>query len=117
MTCRDGDTPARYGGEELAVILTGAEDSGATEFAERVRAAVAGAAIPLEGGETLRMTASLGVATLGADVADAAGLLAAADRALYAAKRSGKNRVVHADDAGASPAGSQPSLLDPALGR
>jgi diguanylate cyclase (GGDEF)-like protein len=90
-----GDLVARYGGEEFSVILPGTDAAGATVLAERVRARVAGLAIPLSPhrpGETL--TVSIGVAGVvrGHDVAPEA-LVAAADQALYRAKQDGRNRV------------------------
>ena len=98
-TCRAGDAPARYGGEELAVILLGVEEREAADFAERLRAGLEATSIPLPHGE-LTVTASFGVACMrgGGRLDDAADLLKAADRALYAAKHAGKNRVVLADD-------------------
>ena len=86
---RPGDTAARYGGEELVVVLPRCPALNAAGIAERLRAAIA--ATP---GEPT-VTASIGVATasIGTTPAD---LLAAADAALYDAKRSGRDRVVRA---------------------
>ncbi|MDP9384398.1 MAG: GGDEF domain-containing protein [Actinomycetota bacterium] len=87
--------PARYGGEELVVALPGAGPGEAARVAERVRAAIAGARVRLPDGETLSVTASFGVATLDpGGMAQPSDLVAAADAALYRAKREGKNRVV-----------------------
>ncbi len=82
---------ARYGGEEFILIApeTGAE--GARIFAESLRRLVE--EHPFEGG---RVTLSLGVATFPEDGTDGASLIAAADRALYQAKNSGRNRVCSA---------------------
>jgi diguanylate cyclase (GGDEF)-like protein len=91
--CRGSDQPARYGGEEMAVLLTGTEAGEAAAFAERLRRSIAASTIPLATGEELRVTASFGVACTGPFVDDPVRILAAADRALYLAKRSGKNRV------------------------
>jgi len=96
---REIDEPARYGGEELAVILPGTDLQGAVNLAERVRSAIDALRLPILGdpdAEALRVTASFGAATLGDGVADARGLVAAADEALYEAKRAGKNRTVAA---------------------
>jgi diguanylate cyclase (GGDEF)-like protein len=92
---RDVDLAARYGGEELALILPGAGTEGALRAAERVRTAIADLDLPLEGadGAPLRVTVSLGVASFGLGAHDAEGLLEAADAALYRAKRAGKNRT------------------------
>lgn len=103
--CRDIDIPARYGGEELAIILPGADLDGAFELAERVRRGVEALRVPhVEGDGALRVTASLGVAAVPATAADGAALVAGADAALYRAKREGKNRAERADLAGVVPA-------------
>lgn len=91
-TVRDVDVVARYGGEEFAVLLPEADSAAATCAAERIRAAVERASIPV-GEAVLGVTVSAGVAALPADADDSRSLLDAADRALYAAKRAGKNRV------------------------
>jgi diguanylate cyclase (GGDEF)-like protein len=94
---REIDAPARYGGEELAVVLPQTDLEGAYNLAERVRAGIEGLQLPLPGGHgTLQVTASLGVASLPDSATDARQLLARADAALYEAKRSGKNKVVRA---------------------
>jgi diguanylate cyclase (GGDEF)-like protein len=96
-TCREIDEPARYGGEELAVVLPGTDLDGAWLFAERVRRGIAALRMPLMlGAGDLRVTASLGVAALPESADDADELLAAADAALYDAKRGGKDQVVRA---------------------
>jgi diguanylate cyclase (GGDEF)-like protein len=97
-TSREIDEPARYGGEELAVVLPGTDLDGAYNLAERVRAGIEELALPVLDGEgALRVTASFGVATLPGSADDMRGLIAAADEALYRAKRAGKNRTVRAD--------------------
>jgi diguanylate cyclase (GGDEF)-like protein len=97
-TSREIDEPARYGGEELAVVLPGTDLEGAYNLAERVRAGIEELALPLlEGDGILRVTASFGVATLPGSADDMRGLVAAADEALYRAKRAGKNRTVRAE--------------------
>jgi diguanylate cyclase (GGDEF)-like protein len=97
-TVRDVDEAARYGGEEMAVILPQTDLEGAFRFAERVRVRIEQLALPrVDGDGTVRITASLGVAALsGGRSADRDDLVAAADAALYRAKRSGKNRTVRA---------------------
>ena len=99
---REIDEPARYGGEEMAVALPQTDLEGAYQFAERVRQRIEGLELPiLDGGGTLRVTASFGAAsTTGSEDSDKDALVAAADAALYRAKRSGKNRTVKAEPAG-----------------
>lgn len=91
--CRADDEPARYGGEELAVLIQDVDFTQAIALAERVRAAVAELELVDTEGERLQVTTSVGVAALGPDVADGQALIAAADQALYQAKRDGKNCV------------------------
>jgi diguanylate cyclase (GGDEF)-like protein len=100
---RDLDAPVRYGGEELAVILPQTDAAGSARHAERVKAVVALKVQRVGGGGTLSVTASFGVAAVPEDARDRAGLIAAADAALYRAKRAGKNRVERAGMAAAEP--------------
>jgi diguanylate cyclase (GGDEF)-like protein len=94
---RDLDTVARYGGEELAVVLPQTDASGAAQLAERMRHAIESMHIPRVGGSgTIEVTASFGVASVPENGLDRNELIAAADAALYAAKASGKNRVERA---------------------
>ena len=100
---RDIDEPARYGGEELAVILPQTDLSGAELLAERMRATIAALEIKrLDGKGVLRVTASFGVASLPQSAGGKESLIAAADAALYRAKRAGKNRVERAEPAPAT---------------
>jgi len=95
---RDIDEPARYGGEELAVILPQTDLTGAELLAERMRSAIESLHIKrLDGQGVLSVTASFGVASLPQSAGDKASLIAAADAALYRAKRGGKNRVERAE--------------------
>ncbi len=95
---RDIDEPARYGGEEMAVILPQTDVAGAELLAERMRTAVEDLEIDrLDGDGKIRVTASFGVASLPANAHDKAALIAEADAALYRAKRAGKNRVARAE--------------------
>jgi diguanylate cyclase (GGDEF)-like protein len=92
---RDADSPARYGGEELSLILPHTDLEGAYAIAERIRTAVAGLRVPRTDGDgVLRITASIGVTASTAGHKDA--LIADADGALYEAKRRGKNCTVAA---------------------
>jgi diguanylate cyclase (GGDEF)-like protein len=83
---RDGDAAGRLGGDEFALLLPGTTAAEAVSVAERVRAEVGRVAV--EHG----VTASVGVATT-VRPADGAELLDAADRAVYTAKRGGRDRV------------------------
>lgn len=85
------DILCRYGGEEFAVILPDTDLEGAMAVAEKIRTAVAAVEIPVATGSALRVTVSLGVSTLRGG-ADPAVLVGSADRALYNAKRTGRNR-------------------------
>lgn len=92
---READAPARYGGEELALILPHTDLKSSFAIAERVRTAIGALEISrLDQGGALRVTASVGVAVTSAGDKDA--LIAEADAALYTAKRTGKNRTVRA---------------------
>jgi two-component system cell cycle response regulator len=93
---REYDTIARYGGEEFAAVLPGCSSGLALQVAERLRIAVQDAATDV------KVTASAGVATYPYDGIDIAGLLSAADRALYASKRAGRNQVHSAEQARAA---------------
>jgi diguanylate cyclase (GGDEF)-like protein len=97
--CREGlrqlDVIGRYGGEELVALLPEASAAVAYETAERLRQSIERIQIPLPQGEA-RLTVSIGVATAGADTETVAALINQADRALYEAKRNGRNRVVAA---------------------
>ena len=92
---RELDFPARYGGEEFALILPGSSLADAARTAERIRRAVT--AVEVEGptGEPARVTASFGIAEF-PTYANAEALIAAADAALYQAKRGGKDQVATA---------------------
>jgi diguanylate cyclase (GGDEF)-like protein len=95
---RDIDEPARYGGEEMAVVLPQTDVGGAELLAERMRDAIESLQIErLDGEGPLRVTASFGVASLPHSARDKDSLIAEADAALYRAKRTGKNRVARAE--------------------
>ena len=101
QSSREIDEPARYGGEEMAVALPQTDLEGAYRFAERVRRRIEALDLPLlDGDGTLKVTASFGAASLAKSANASDGkdsLVAAADAALYRAKRSGKNRTVRAE--------------------
>jgi len=96
-TLRQGDVPARYGGEEFVIILPDTPLDGAYILAERLRILISKLRIKM-GENTLEVTSSFGLAqVVGRQEHDSAQLVEAADKALYAAKRAGRNRVVRAD--------------------
>lgn len=92
-TLRAIDTAGRYGGEEFLIILDGSREHEAQQTAERLRKAVEESEIDFEG-KTLKVSISIGVATVSNIVATEAGLISDADKALYEAKKGGRNRVV-----------------------
>lgn len=90
---RDPDLLARVGGEEFAMMLPETTEAAAAQFAERLRREVAGS-MPTVYGEKLGVTISIGVAGATIRTPGVEALLRCADRALYEAKRSGRDRVV-----------------------
>jgi len=91
---RGVDTAARYGGEEFAIILPQAGPEGAQVVAERLRSRIERTEVPGVG----CITASLGVATFPGDASSRELLVTSADRALYLAKRTGRNKVCSTTD-------------------
>ena len=89
---RQADTAARLGGDEFAVLLTACDSPGATQVAEKMRAAVEALRVPWAG-SSLAVGASIGVVELNTHLNDVAAVLAAADAACYAAKHAGRNSV------------------------
>jgi len=91
-TVRDSDLAGRWGGEEFLLLLPGADAVGGAQLADRVRSSLTERSFLGNDGTVVSATCSFGVAqhTPGSDDRD---LFAAADRALYRAKREGKNRV------------------------
>jgi len=97
---RGTDLVARYGGEEFVIVLADTPTPGARVVAERLRARVEAASIEYGGETPIRVTISVGSASLdpGSRFGSPLELVKAADDALYAAKRGGRNRVVDAAD-------------------
>jgi diguanylate cyclase (GGDEF)-like protein/putative nucleotidyltransferase with HDIG domain len=101
---RHYDVPARFGGEEFAILLPETPPEQAFEIAERIRRTVAASAFDVEtSSEPIRATISIGVAGFPRDGADANELIHQADLAVYRAKLQGRNRVLDAS--------SEPLLL------
>jgi len=87
-----GDVLGRFGGEEFVIVAPGAGERDACGLAERLREEVGSISVPARG-ELVTVTVSIGVAALGRDGYELFELLAAADAALYRAKKAGRDRV------------------------
>ncbi|MEI7703374.1 MAG: sensor domain-containing diguanylate cyclase [Deltaproteobacteria bacterium] len=94
---RETDLVARYGGEEFAIVMPETDGAGAQVIAERIRTRLQGTCFPTGAGQ-LQVTLSLGIATFPEDGTEKARLIEVADRCLYQAKRSGRNRSIRARD-------------------
>jgi diguanylate cyclase (GGDEF)-like protein len=90
---RAKDVFARYGGEEFVLLLGNTAAKPAAETAERIRATIQQHPFIYEG-QRIPVTTSLGIAELKADVESAQTLLRTADKALYEAKHTGRNKIV-----------------------
>jgi diguanylate cyclase (GGDEF)-like protein len=94
-TVRGMDAVVRLGGEEFVALLQDCDADGAAVVAEAIRVAVRDIALP-EGCGLPRLTASIGIAAYPEHAGDLEQLLAAADRAMYSAKQSGRDRIARA---------------------
>ena len=92
MSIRDADFIGRLGGDEFVVLIDGADVAGAVAVGEKLRAACE-APVTLRGGESVLVSASIGIAMMPADASTGTDLVRAADSAMYAAKASGRNRI------------------------
>ena len=111
---RPGDLVGRYGGEEICLVVLRAGDEHVIRLSDRLRSLVTAgvmedAAIPVQ-----RLTASFGVSTLNSGATSPKDLIAQADKALYAAKQQGRDRVVFFEWMGASDTQGDPNLSDAA---
>ena len=96
-TVRGADLACRFGGEEFVLVMPDTPAEVAATVAERLRGMIEARPFQLRSGETpLMLTASMGIATVGPGIDTPEQLLKQADRALYEAKNSGRNRVVAA---------------------
>lgn len=91
---RSVDLIGRFGGEEFVILLPEMDRSEAGETAERLRRLISETPQPLGNGRTVPLTISIGVSVFPDNGTDSQDLCAAADRAMYQAKSSGRNRVV-----------------------
>ena len=103
---RSCDVAARYGGEELLLVLPGTGLEGAALLGERLREGLARREFVGPRGEPLQVTASFGAAALGGETDSAKALVEAADAALYRAKAGGRDRVERAPEGVAAAGGS-----------
>ncbi|MEW6009147.1 MAG: diguanylate cyclase [Candidatus Omnitrophota bacterium] len=91
---RKVDIVARYGGEEFCTILPGTPEKGANIFAERLRKMIEEFAFPYQEGKSLKVTISIGISSLKqTNALTPQELIAFADKALYQAKETGRNKV------------------------
>jgi diguanylate cyclase (GGDEF)-like protein len=90
---RASDVPARYGGDEFIVLLPETPPKGAADVAERIRKAISAAPLSLAG-RSIACSVSVGLACFPQDGRSLDALAARADRALYQAKKNGRNCVV-----------------------
>ncbi|MCL2814664.1 MAG: diguanylate cyclase [Oscillospiraceae bacterium] len=95
---RPGDFAARWGGEEFVVLLPNTDLSGALHIAEKIRVSVGNLIIPCPNGKNTGVTVSMGVKTQAPrQNSSRDSFIFEADKALYKAKETGRNRVCHAD--------------------
>jgi len=91
---RNIDVVARLGGEEFAVMLNGCNQEQAVEVAERIRQRIEAQTITSLDGQNFNYTVSIGVAELNSTITNQKQLLSLADKALYQAKETGRNKVM-----------------------
>jgi diguanylate cyclase (GGDEF)-like protein len=97
-SCRETDIVARLGGEEFCILAVNMSEKNAQRFFEALRRNVAASEVDIGGGRTIRVTVSIGVVTVLAETLDE--MVSRADKRLYEAKNSGRNRVIINDEQG-----------------
>ena len=90
---REKDIVARVGGEEFAILLPGVDITLAYKIAERIRTILENRIITVDR-KSINITASFGLMEINDDIKDARDMLQSVDRALYRAKKEGKNKVI-----------------------
>jgi diguanylate cyclase len=93
-SCRSGDTPARYGGDEFIIVMPDTDVRGAERFGQRVRERLR--LLAIDGAPGLAFSVSMGAAHANGDTPDVDGWIQRADAALYRAKAAGRDRLVAA---------------------
>ena len=106
---RETDCAGRFGGEEFLAILRNNDCAGAQIFAERWRRVVEGTKVELERGGTVSVTISVGVACWNPEIESPEAMIHWADKALYRAKESGRNRVCVYSNSGVESGGGSRS--------
>jgi diguanylate cyclase (GGDEF)-like protein len=109
---RNSDTRCRYGGDEFLIILPNTPLAGAQQAAEAVRQKIATLAIVADG-KTIPITVSVGIAAVGPDDLGVAALIERADKALYQAKRDGRDRCSIGGAPGLSLTATGPDAISP----
>jgi len=105
---RAADVVGRVGGEEFLAVLEACPAGPSAIRAERLRQAIGADAVPIDGGVSVAVTASIGVATVSAADTDVTQMLRRSDAALYRAKREGRNRVCMAGEDNSAQSGASP---------
>jgi diguanylate cyclase (GGDEF)-like protein len=109
---RKTDLPARYGGEEFAAMLLDTDLKAAMLLAERLRKTIEETVFVLENNR-IKVTASIGIATLTSEITSSGELIELADQALYQAKNTGRNKVQIHGGAPGAPGAPVPSEIRP----
>ena len=109
---RQVDVAARYGGEEFMVILPETPGESAALVADRIRRAIAAETVAMPSGDEVSVTVSIGVASFPDDADTRDGLISAADRALSAAKHTGRNQAGRHDQVKPATEAPEPDSMD-----